>query len=1200
MSSVSIENNPLHNSKSSASDKCRKKHRKRSKRRKVSDPTVTNISNLLSASLHLISPKECKSSKNERSQCNTPEGADIVTISDSVSAETSDLENGRITEETDKINVENEEFVDQDLLLASPNENLAKTQSKNAFEFMMESSRKSIGRNSPGKEPDRDIVIVNGDVKNKLLARKFLFEKWATMKGSKKRKVEEKEREVYVKHKLEKRAEIMKKMLSIDDEIIPRRMKARKIVSDSEDSQDVNIAQHVEDAEELDNVTINLTECNENKNSDKNKKKICDKANVNHRKKESSKDKNKKRNSEKVEINNKEDSLNNSKSHTNSKKSNLDSFLGISSTTKSEKRKFVDDDEEEFMSDSNENINEENVIKIKMFSPKVFQKRKRVTTSDNEEKNMFESKCKLKYKTKTHENGKSRSNNNSNDINNQHTSKNILIQDKVAKLRKGHQKRVTRNFKSLVVDIGDDTSNDSVCCVQSDSEITSNQSPRRSLRYTNKSIPTYQVETDSDEFDNNKKEGAKSRKNDLKLAPIFIQKKPKQKIDPLILEARKQFLMSGIPEALKKNMDKQQSCEEIEPNFFPEISHIQQKQEINEGMDYWNLPRMDIKTIDFKILLPDIQPLQEGALNNYSRTEDTASNPYPPEKINHLKSILLEIKKQNPDYPVFKSFRLLKQKADKVQNGDAEIQTIAAKKPRSRKSKRRKSETKIEEQSEKTHTTSAMWTEKYKANTYEDLIGDNTSCDEMSAGNVVIIHGPHGSGKTMTIYALCNELGINVLELNASSKRTGKRLMQELQEATQSHQVRKNDTVDMTTFFKPAKKKKQEKTNSITNSAKKNSKICLLLVEDVDIVFEQDDGFLTALIQLLTTSKRPIILNATDISSPNLQKILSQHQVVKFSPLSPKVMTVWIQILCLIEGCYINKDSLTELLEWNKGDVRKTLLQLQFWIQSGGGNFKNIALNCIEETKTNIEESLLNDDSHLSVDDSHASDSITVPIYSGCVSTFMETSRISLGTIWWNLHNKSKIESKQNRNDIQLKDFYEYFNTFSVIDESRLNCNLIGNDHLSVKYASFKLKDSIELSEVYSEYNCKHDFMEEWSQTLTTNCTKLYTKLGEQILDISLPNSEHQRWRKKQDNCKSKFMEIVPVSCNIDRRAFALDYYPTLRTISRSEEVRFANTQKRKNRFFNYFRTLDFYCSDSVEKTARMIFNKNFTDCEKT
>lgn len=75
-------------------------------------------------------------------------------------------------------------------------------------------------------------------------------------------------------------------------------------------------------------------------------------------------------------------------------------------------------------------------------------------------------------------------------------------------------------------------------------------------------------------------------------------------------------------------------------------------------------------------------------------------------------------------------------------------------------------------------------------------------------------------------------------------------------------------------------------------------------------------------------------------------------------------------------------------------------------------------------------------------------------------------------------------------------------------------------------------------------------------------------------------------------------MEIVPLSCNIDRRAFALDYYPTLRTISRSEEARFANSKKRKNRFFNYFRTLDLYCSDSVEKTARMIFRTNLTDQE--
>ncbi|KAK9723345.1 hypothetical protein QE152_g19248 [Popillia japonica] len=229
MSSVSIENKHISNSESTTSDKCRKKHRRRSKRRKVSDPTVTNISNLLSASLHLISPKESKFSKNDTKLSNTSEGANIiVTISDSVSTETSDLENGKTIEEANSINFVNNESSEQDLILASPNENQEKTQSKNAFEFMMESSRKSIGRNSPGKDLDKDIVVVSGEVKNKLLARKFLFERWSTMKGSKKRKVEEKEREVCVKQKLEKRAKLMKRMLSIDDEVIHRKIRTPK------------------------------------------------------------------------------------------------------------------------------------------------------------------------------------------------------------------------------------------------------------------------------------------------------------------------------------------------------------------------------------------------------------------------------------------------------------------------------------------------------------------------------------------------------------------------------------------------------------------------------------------------------------------------------------------------------------------------------------------------------------------------------------------------------------------------------------------------------------------------------------------------------------------------------------------------------------------------------------------------------------
>ena len=52
--------------------------------------------------------------------------------------------------------------------------------------------------------------------------------------------------------------------------------------------------------------------------------------------------------------------------------------------------------------------------------------------------------------------------------------------------------------------------------------------------------------------------------------------------------------------------------------------------------------------------------------------------------------------------------------------------------------------------------------------------------------------GPPGCGKTATIYALAEELGYNVLEVNASSKRNGKTVLSHLQEATQSHSLNNN------------------------------------------------------------------------------------------------------------------------------------------------------------------------------------------------------------------------------------------------------------------------------------------------------------------------------------------------------------------------------------------------------------------------
>ncbi|XP_054615183.1 ATPase family AAA domain-containing protein 5 [Dunckerocampus dactyliophorus] len=63
------------------------------------------------------------------------------------------------------------------------------------------------------------------------------------------------------------------------------------------------------------------------------------------------------------------------------------------------------------------------------------------------------------------------------------------------------------------------------------------------------------------------------------------------------------------------------------------------------------------------------------------------------------------------------------------------------------------------------------------------LLAEDTLC------NTVLITGPTGIGKTATVYACAQELGFKVFEVNASSQRSGRLILSQLKEATQSHQV---------------------------------------------------------------------------------------------------------------------------------------------------------------------------------------------------------------------------------------------------------------------------------------------------------------------------------------------------------------------------------------------------------------------------
>ncbi|XP_039108055.1 ATPase family AAA domain-containing protein 5 isoform X2 [Hyaena hyaena] len=283
--------------------------------------------------------------------------------------------------------------------------------------------------------------------------------------------------------------------------------------------------------------------------------------------------------------------------------------------------------------------------------------------------------------------------------------------------------------------------------------------------------------------------------------------------------------------------------------------------------------------------------------------------------------------------------------------------------------------------------------------------------------NTVLITGPTGVGKTAAVYACAQELGFKIFEVNASSQRSGRQILSQLKEATQSHQVDKQGVNSqkpcffnsynlgkspkklnspkkvitsprklppsspqssvpkrtlppktLANYFKVSSKPKNNEEivllennkgikNSCeqkpiiqtksTNTTKPNVKefgaeesnrknaTSLILFEEVDVIFEEDAGFLNAIKTFMATTKRPVILTTSD---PTFSLMFDGcFEEINFSTPSLLNVASYLQMICLAENFRTDVKDFVTLLTANSCDIRKSILYLQFWIRSGGG-----------------------------------------------------------------------------------------------------------------------------------------------------------------------------------------------------------------------------------------------------------------------
>ncbi|XP_053392476.1 ATPase family AAA domain-containing protein 5-like [Mercenaria mercenaria] len=275
------------------------------------------------------------------------------------------------------------------------------------------------------------------------------------------------------------------------------------------------------------------------------------------------------------------------------------------------------------------------------------------------------------------------------------------------------------------------------------------------------------------------------------------------------------------------------------------------------------------------------------------------------------------------------------------------------------------------------------------------------SDDDDSLCNTMLLSGPHGCGKTSSVYALALELGFKVHEVNASSCRSGKQILSQLQEATQSHQVssqgnhtpRKNTALGdkskpenkmptaFTNLFKkaaaPAAESKQEEKqagrkrkrnksdkegnpenkrekrgnemkhkslqlvieDSNSQSAAKSlnlSSTTLILFDEVDIVFDEDRGFLSAIQNFMSNTKIPIVLTTAD---PGFTDTFDgRYEQMNFKRPSVASITTHLQTISLVENMRTDPITLAELAQFYHCDMRRCLVALQYLLESGGGH----------------------------------------------------------------------------------------------------------------------------------------------------------------------------------------------------------------------------------------------------------------------
>ncbi|HXW94144.1 MAG TPA: AAA family ATPase [Nitrososphaerales archaeon] len=199
-----------------------------------------------------------------------------------------------------------------------------------------------------------------------------------------------------------------------------------------------------------------------------------------------------------------------------------------------------------------------------------------------------------------------------------------------------------------------------------------------------------------------------------------------------------------------------------------------------------------------------------------------------------------------------------------------------------------------------------MWSEKYRPSSLEEMVGNREGRSKFQlwlrkwrpGSKAILLVGPPGTGKTTTVHLVAKEMGLQLVELNASDSRTKERLSKKVGEAIAS-----------TSLF---------------------GGVSLIFLDEVDgLAGRADYGAVDFIKEAVKKSESPVVMAANDPESEEVKKLGSVTSRIEFHRPETSGVVSRLEEISQREGLSISRDQMIKVAEAANGDLRAAINFLQ-------------------------------------------------------------------------------------------------------------------------------------------------------------------------------------------------------------------------------------------------------------------------------